>query len=99
MYHVRYVSFTHVAHFCTRATHRDLIACGFILFPIVWMIKHLRDASTKDGKANAVDRLKLFRQFYIITVVRSCLVGWLVWCGFVWFGFRLVGLFRLVFVW
>lgn len=47
----------------------DLIACGFILFPIVWMIKHLRDASTKDGKANAVDRLKLFRQFYIITVV------------------------------
>ncbi|KAG0586919.1 hypothetical protein KC19_2G127400 [Ceratodon purpureus] len=47
----------------------DIICCCAVLFPIVWSIKHLREASRTDGKAarNLV-KLTLFRQFYIVVV-------------------------------
>lgn len=47
----------------------DIACCCAILFPIVWSIKHLRDAAGTDGKAGRnLERLKLFRQFYIMVV-------------------------------
>ncbi|CAD7090007.1 unnamed protein product [Hermetia illucens] len=47
----------------------DLLCCGAILFPVVWSIRHLDDASATDGKAAInLRKLKLFRQFYIMIV-------------------------------
>jgi len=47
----------------------DIACCCAILFPIVWSIKHLRDAAGTDGKAGRnLERLRLFRQFYIMVV-------------------------------
>jgi G protein-coupled receptor 107 len=47
----------------------DLICCGAILFPVVWSIRHLQEASSTDGKAAVnLRKLKLFRQFYIMIV-------------------------------
>ena len=47
----------------------DIACCCAILFPIVWSIKHLRDAAGTDGKAGRnLERLRLFREFYIIVV-------------------------------
>lgn len=47
----------------------DIACCCAILFPIVWSIKHLRDAESIDGKAaRNMERLRLFRQFYIMVV-------------------------------
>jgi len=47
----------------------DLICCGAILLPVVWSIKHLQDASQTDGKAAvSLEKLKLFRHFYIMVV-------------------------------
>lgn len=47
----------------------DIVCCCAILFPIVWSIKHLRVASQTDGKAAAnLEKLQLFRQFYIMVV-------------------------------
>jgi len=47
----------------------DIACCCAILFPIVWSIKHLRDAAGTDGKAaRNMERLRLFRQFYIMVV-------------------------------
>ncbi|XP_013412245.1 protein GPR107 isoform X3 [Lingula anatina] len=47
----------------------DLLCCGAILFPVVWSIRHLHDASQTDGKAAMnLNKLKLFRHFYIIVV-------------------------------
>lgn len=44
----------------------DIICCCAILFPIVWSIKHLREASETDGKAaRNLNKLSQFRQFYI----------------------------------
>ncbi|CAM6089686.1 unnamed protein product [Calypogeia fissa] len=47
----------------------DIICCCAVLFPIVWSIKHLREASHTDGKAaRNVKKLTLFRQYYIVVV-------------------------------
>jgi len=47
----------------------DIICCGAILVPIIWSIKHLKEASQIDGKAaRNMEKLKLFRQFYLIVV-------------------------------
>ncbi|KAL0902188.1 hypothetical protein ABMA27_000120 [Loxostege sticticalis] len=47
----------------------DLLCCGAILFPVVWSIRHLQDASSTDGKAAInLRKLKLFRHFYIMVV-------------------------------
>lgn len=47
----------------------DIICCGAILIPIIWSIKHLREASQSDGKAILnIQKLTLFRQFYLMVV-------------------------------
>ncbi|XP_054982738.1 protein GPR108 isoform X2 [Sorex araneus] len=47
----------------------DLICCGAILFPVVWSIRHLQDASGTDGKvAVNLAKLKLFRHYYIMII-------------------------------
>ncbi|XP_042200676.1 protein GPR108-like [Callorhinchus milii] len=47
----------------------DLICCGAILFPVVWSIRHLQEASSTDGKAAmSLAKLKLFRHFYVMIV-------------------------------
>lgn len=47
----------------------DIICCGAVLIPIIWSIKHLREASQIDGKAaRNLQKLRLFRQFYLIVV-------------------------------
>jgi len=47
----------------------DIICCCAILFPIVWSIKHLREAAHSDGKAaRNLHKLTLFRQFYVMVV-------------------------------
>jgi hypothetical protein len=47
----------------------DIICCGAILVPIIWSIKHLKEASQIDGKAaRNMEKLRLFRQFYLIVV-------------------------------
>ncbi|XP_032384714.1 protein GPR108 isoform X2 [Etheostoma spectabile] len=46
----------------------DLICCGAILFPVVWSIRHLQEASSTDGKAMNLEKLKLFRHYYVMIV-------------------------------
>lgn len=47
----------------------DIVCCCAILFPIVWSIRHLRQAAAADGKAeHNLIKLTLFRQFYIMVV-------------------------------
>lgn len=47
----------------------DLICCGAILFPVIWSIRHLQQASQTDGKAAInLQKLKIFRHFYILVV-------------------------------
>ena len=47
----------------------DVLCCCAILFPIVWSIRHLREAAEADGKAlRTLEKLRLFRQFYILVV-------------------------------
>mmetsp|Transcript_46364 Transcript_46364/g.77224 ORF Transcript_46364/g.77224 Transcript_46364/m.77224 type:complete len:470 (+) Transcript_46364:32-1441(+) len=47
----------------------DIICCCAILFPIVWSIRHLREASQSDGKAaKNLQRLKMFRHLYLVVV-------------------------------
>ncbi|XP_023232640.1 protein GPR107-like [Centruroides sculpturatus] len=47
----------------------DLLCCGAILFPVVWSIRHLQEASQTDGKAAInLEKLKLFRHFYVMIV-------------------------------
>uniref|UniRef100_A0A3P8Y551 GOST seven transmembrane domain-containing protein n=1 Tax=Esox lucius TaxID=8010 RepID=A0A3P8Y551_ESOLU len=56
----------------------DLICCGAILFPVVWSIRHLQEASGTDGKdviflflssaAMNLEKLKLFRHYYVMIV-------------------------------
>ena len=55
----------------------DIVCCCAILFPIVWSIRHLRQAAEADGKAqHNLVKLQLFRQFYVMV---SC-YGWDVCC-------------------
>ncbi|XP_063265044.1 protein GPR107 isoform X2 [Prinia subflava] len=47
----------------------DLLCCGAILFPVVWSIRHLQEASETDGKAAInLAKLKLFRHYYVMIV-------------------------------
>lgn len=47
----------------------DIICCCAVLFPIVWSIRHLKDAAGADGKASTMlNKLKMFRQFYIVVI-------------------------------
>jgi len=47
----------------------DLVCCGAILLPVVWSIRHLQEASATDGKAAvSLEKLGLFRHFYIMVV-------------------------------
>lgn len=47
----------------------DLLCCAAILFPVVWSIRHLQEASATDGKVLVnLKKLKMFRQFYILIV-------------------------------
>ncbi|KAM3825601.1 protein GPR107 isoform 2-T2 [Vipera latastei] len=47
----------------------DLLCCGAILFPVVWLIRHLQEASATDGKAAInLAKLKLFRHYYVMIV-------------------------------
>ncbi|XP_056135951.1 protein GPR108 isoform X2 [Lampris incognitus] len=45
----------------------DLICCGAILFPVVWSIRHLQEASSTDAAMN-LEKLKLFRHYYVMIV-------------------------------
>lgn len=49
----------------------DLLCCGAIIFPIMWSIRHLQQATERsDNKTTLVlSQLKLFRHFYILVVV------------------------------
>lgn len=48
----------------------DIVCCGAILFPVIWSIRHLQEASQTDGKAAMnLKKLQLFRQFYVMIVV------------------------------
>lgn len=47
----------------------DIICCCAVLIPILWSIRHLREASEIDGKAALnLQKLKLFQQFYLIVI-------------------------------
>ncbi|XP_039469664.1 protein GPR108 isoform X1 [Oreochromis aureus] len=47
----------------------DLICCGAILFPVVWSIRHLQEASSTNGNdAMYLEKLKLFRHYYVMIV-------------------------------
>jgi len=47
----------------------DMICCCLILLPIMWSIKHLKEAEEVDGKAaKNMLRLKRFRTFYLLVV-------------------------------
>lgn len=47
----------------------EFLCCGCILFPVVWSIRHLQEASRTDGKAAVnLRKLKLFRHFYVMIV-------------------------------
>jgi len=47
----------------------DILCCGAVLIPIIWSIKHLREAAQIDGKAaRNVRKLSLFRRFYLSVV-------------------------------
>lgn len=47
----------------------DILCCVAILFPIVWSIRHLRQASEADGKAHKnLGALVRFRSWYVLVV-------------------------------
>ncbi|KAL0965124.1 hypothetical protein UPYG_G00277130 [Umbra pygmaea] len=55
----------------------DLLCCGAILFPVVWSIRHLQEASATDGKAAInLAQLKLFRHYYVMVSVFYVILSW-----------------------
>ncbi|XP_044482137.1 protein CANDIDATE G-PROTEIN COUPLED RECEPTOR 7-like [Mangifera indica] len=47
----------------------DIICCCAVIFPIIWSIRSLKEASKTDGKvARNLEKLTLFKQFYIVVV-------------------------------
>lgn len=47
----------------------DIICCAAVFFPIIWSIRSLKEASRTDGKAaRNLQKLTLFKQFYIVVV-------------------------------
>lgn len=47
----------------------DVICCCTVIFPIVWSIRSLAEASRIDGKVGKnVEKLTLFKQFYIVVI-------------------------------
>ncbi|KAA8538963.1 hypothetical protein F0562_025655 [Nyssa sinensis] len=47
----------------------DVVCCCAVFFPIIWSIRSLREASMTDGKAAMnLDKLSLFKQFYIVVI-------------------------------
>ncbi|CAI9090966.1 OLC1v1025866C1 [Oldenlandia corymbosa var. corymbosa] len=47
----------------------DVICCCTVIFPIFWSINSLKETSKTDGKAaKNLEKLTLFRQFYIVVV-------------------------------
>uniref|UniRef100_A0A8C6YBA4 G protein-coupled receptor 107 n=1 Tax=Naja naja TaxID=35670 RepID=A0A8C6YBA4_NAJNA len=59
----------------------DLLCCGAILFPVVWLIRHLQEASATDGKAfHPVQSLSLFLSLQLLhemaTLVFFVLTGY-----------------------
>nr|QVK45773.1 G protein-coupled receptor [Proales similis] len=47
----------------------DLICCAAILFPVVWSIRHLEQASQTDGKMVLnLKKLKIFKHFYLMVI-------------------------------
>ncbi|XP_053329294.1 protein GPR107-like [Spea bombifrons] len=54
----------------------DFLFCGAILFPVIWSIRHLQEASATDGKAAInLAKLKLFRHYYIMERTARIRVG------------------------
>ncbi|KAL8099345.1 hypothetical protein AgCh_031847 [Apium graveolens] len=48
----------------------DVICCCTVIFPIAWSIRSLAEASKTDGKvAKNVEKLTIFKQFYIVVIV------------------------------
>ncbi|KAL5964478.1 hypothetical protein TSMEX_007788 [Taenia solium] len=47
----------------------DLLCCAGVIFPVIWSIRHLRQAAQTDGKvAQNLRKLQLFRHFYILVI-------------------------------
>ncbi|XVF06467.1 hypothetical protein REPUB_Repub06bG0050600 [Reevesia pubescens] len=47
----------------------DIACCCVVLFPIIWSIRSLREASKTDGKAaKNLEKLTLFKQFYLVVI-------------------------------
>jgi hypothetical protein len=47
----------------------DVICCSAVIFPVIWSIRGLREASKTDGKAaRDLKKLTLFKRFYLVVV-------------------------------
>lgn len=45
----------------------DLVCCGAILIPIIWSIKHLREAAEVDGKGKKENTTTFPQKHYLTT--------------------------------